>query len=154
MIKPGFPKNELERVSCVKKYDLLDTLPESDFDNITSLVATICDVPISLITLLDTDRNFFKSHHGVDIQESPRDISFCGHAILQEDDIFIVEDSRKDIRFKDNPLVSDYKAIFYAGVPLKNKDGLALGTLCIYDHKPRQLTRLQKNALLQLLNKS
>ena len=150
MIKPGFPKNELERVSCIKKYDLLDTLPESDFDNITSLVATICDVPISLITLLDTDRNFFKSHHGVDLQESPRDISFCGHAILQKEDIFIVEDSRKDIRFKDNPLVSDYEAIFYAGVPLKNKEGLALGTLCIFDHKPRQLTTLQKNALITI----
>ena len=150
MIKPRFPKNELERISCIKKYDLLDTLPESDFDNITSLVATICDVPISLITLLDTDRNFFKSHHGVDLQESPRDISFCGHAILQKEDIFIVEDSRKDIRFKDNPLVSDYEAIFYAGVPLKNKEGLALGTLCIFDHKPRQLTTLQKNALITI----
>ena len=150
MIKPDFPKNELERISCVKKYNLLDTLPESDFDNITSLVATICDVPISLITLLDTDRNFLKSHHGVDIQESPRDISFCGHAILQEDDIFIVEDAREDIRFKDNPLVDGFKAIFYAGVPLRNTDGLALGTLCIYDHKPRQLTKLQKKALITI----
>ncbi|AUC76270.1 sensor histidine kinase [Olleya sp. Bg11-27] len=150
MIKPGFPINELERVSSVQKYKLLDTLPESDFDNITSLVATICDVPISLITLLDADRNFFKSHHGLDLQESPRDISFCGHAILNEDDIFIVEDSRQDIRFKDNPLVNGYKAIFYAGVPLRDQDGLALGTLCVYDHKPRQLTSLQKKALITI----
>lgn len=150
MIEPGFPINELERVSSVQKYKLLDTLPESDFDNITSLVATICDVPISLITLLDADRNFFKSHHGLDLQETPRNLSFCGHAILNEDDIFIVEDSRQDIRFKDNPLVNGYKAIFYAGVPLKDQNGLALGTLCVYDHKPRQLTSLQKKALITI----
>ncbi|WP_397362645.1 ATP-binding protein [Olleya sp. R77988] len=150
MIKPDFPENEQERISCVKEYKLLDTLPESDFDNITSLVATICNVPISLITLLDTERNFLKSHHGIDIQESPRDISFCGHAILQKDDIFIVEDSRKDIRFQGNPLVDGFKAIFYAGVPLKNKQGLPLGTLCVYDHEPRQLTDLQKKALITI----
>ena len=146
MIAPDFPKNEKKRLSAVHKYKLLDTLPESDFDNITSLVATICEVPISLITLLDADRNFLKSHHGIDIQESPRDISFCGHAILQ-DDIFIVEDAREDIRFKDNPLVAGVNAIFYAGVPLITKEGLALGTLCIYDHEPRKLTNTQKKAL-------
>jgi len=150
MIKPGFPINELERVSSVQKYRLIDTLPESDFDNITSLVATICDVPISLITVLDADRNFFKSHHGLEIQESPRDMSFCGHAILHEDDIFIVEDSRKDVRFKDNPLVTNLKAIFYAGVPLRDQNGLVIGTLCVYDHKPRQLTSLQKKALITI----
>ena len=150
MIKPDFPQNEIERLSVVNKYKLLDTLPESDFDNITSLVATICDVPISLITLLDTDRNFLKSHHGLDIQESPRDISFCGHAILQNEDIFVIEDSRKDNRFIGNPLIDQFKAIFYAGVPLRDKDGLALGTLCVYDHKPKQLTEVQKKALITL----
>ncbi|WP_292945955.1 GAF domain-containing sensor histidine kinase [Olleya sp. UBA1516] len=150
MIVPDFPKNEIERLSEVKKYKILDTLPESDFDNITSLVATICEVPISLITLLDTDRNFLKSHHGLNVQESPRDISFCGHAILQSQDIFVVEDSRKDNRFKDNPLIDQFNAIFYAGVPLRNKDGLALGTLCVYDHEPRQLTEIQKKALITL----
>lgn len=150
MIKPDFPQNEIERLSVVNKYKLLDTLPESDFDNITSLVATICDVPISLITLLDTDRNFLKSHHGLDIQESPRDISFCGHAILQNEDIFVIEDSRKDNRFIGNPLIDQFKAIFYAGVPLRNNDGLALGTLCVYDHKPKQLTEIQKKALIIL----
>ncbi|WP_159019989.1 sensor histidine kinase [Algibacter sp. L3A6] len=149
MIAPDFPKNERERLAQLNKYKLLDTLPESDFDNITSLVATICEVPISLITLLDSDRNFLKSHHGIDIQESPRNISFCGHAILQ-DDIFIVEDARKDIRFKDNPLVAGVNAIFYAGVPLITKEGLALGTLCIYDHVPRKLTETQKKALITI----
>ena len=149
MIAPDFPKNERERLAQLNKYKLLDTLPESDFDNITSLVATICEVPISLITLLDSDRNFLKSHHGIDIQESPRNISFCGHAILQ-DDIFIVEDVREDIRFKDNPLVAGVNAIFYAGVPLITKEGLALGTLCIYDHVPRKLTETQKKALITI----
>ncbi|MDO7136701.1 sensor histidine kinase [Algibacter lectus] len=149
MIAPDFPKNERERLAQLNKYKLLDTLPESDFDNITSLVATICEVPISLITLLDSDRNFLKSHHGIDIQESPRNISFCGHAILQ-DDIFIVEDAREDIRFKDNPLVAGVNAIFYAGVPLITKEGLALGTLCIYDHVPRKLTETQKKALITI----
>ncbi|WP_405296933.1 ATP-binding protein [Algibacter sp. Ld11] len=149
MIAPDFPKNERERLAQLNQYKLLDTLPESDFDNITSLVATICEVPISLITLLDSDRNFLKSHHGIDIQESPRNISFCGHAILQ-DDIFIVEDARKDIRFKDNPLVDGVNAIFYAGVPLITKEGFALGTLCVYDHVPRKLTETQQKALITI----
>lgn len=146
MIEPDFPKNEKERLSAVHNYRLLDTLPESDFDNITSLISTICEVPISLITLLDADRNFLKSHHGLDIQESPRNISFCGHTILQ-DEIFIVEDAREDIRFKDNPIVDGFNAIFYAGVPLVTKTGIALGTLCVYDHEPRTLSETQKQAL-------
>lgn len=150
MIKPKFPKNERERMYYVKEYKLLDTLPESDFDNITNLVAAICEVPISLITLLDSERNFLKSHHGIDINESPREISFCGHAILNNDDIFIVEDSRKDVRFEGNPLIEGMKAIFYAGVPLRNKQGHALGTLCVYDHEPRKLTKNQQNALIAL----
>ncbi|MDO6596824.1 GAF domain-containing sensor histidine kinase [Oceanihabitans sp. 2_MG-2023] len=150
MIEPKLPNNEKERIKCVTESGLLDTLPESDFDNITELVAAICNVPISLITLLDADRNFLKSHHGLDISESPRSISFCGHAILHEEDIFIVEDSRKDKRFQGNPLLEGFKAIFYAGVPLRNPEGLALGTLCVYDHEPRELTKSQINALISL----
>ena len=92
MIKPSIPVNEQDRLAAVREYGLLDTLPENDFDNITTLTASICDVPISLVTLLDADRNFLKSHYGVPFNESPRDISFCGHAILHENDIFIVED--------------------------------------------------------------
>lgn len=147
---PEIPTNEPQRLASVRSYNLLDTLPEKDFDSITSLTASICDVPISLVTLMDADRNFMKSHHGISFNESPRDISFCGHAILDESKIFIVKDARKDIRFKDNPLVTDMQAIFYAGVRLINDEGYPLGTLCIFDNKPRELSTLQKKALIAL----
>ncbi|EDM44077.1 sensor histidine kinase/GAF domain hybrid protein [unidentified eubacterium SCB49] len=150
MISPKVPINEKERLDAVKSYKLVDTLPESEYDNITSLVSDICELPISLITLLDSDRNFFKSHHGIDIQESPRDISFCGHAINQEEDIFIINDARLDARFKDNPLVKESQAIFYAGAPLINPDGLKLGTLCVFDTKPRELTESQIKVLINM----
>lgn len=150
MISPKFPDNEKERVAELKKYNLLDTLSENDFDNITALIAAICEVPISLITLLDSDRNFFKSHVGLDFNQSPRNISFCGHAILNDEEIFIVEDATKDVRFKDNPLVTEAKALFYAGVPLVNSNGFKLGTLCIFDHKPRKLTEVQITSLKAL----
>ncbi|CAM3523314.1 GAF domain-containing sensor histidine kinase [Aequorivita lipolytica] len=148
MIAPEFPVDEQQRLTAVHSYHLLDTLPEKDFDNITSLTANICEVPISLVTLLDADRNFLKSHYGVPFNESPRNISFCGHAILDEADIFIVEDARTDSRFKDNPLVKDMNAIFYAGVRLINSDGYPLGTLCVFDTKPRTLNKSQKKALV------
>ena len=150
MIAPKFPENENERLNAVKEYKLLDTLPEEDFDNITNLVANICDVPISLITLLDADRNFLKSHYGIPFNESPRNISFCGHAILDKSPIFIVEDATKDERFHDNPLIKDHNVAFYAGVPLINPDGFPLGTLCIYDVKPKQLNKQQQEAMITL----
>ncbi len=150
MITPPFPVDEEQRLAAVRSYNLLDTLPEKDFDNITELTASICDVPISLVTLIDADRNFLKSHYGIPFNESPRNISFCGHAILNESDIFIVEDARKDIRFKDNPLVKDMNAIFYAGVRLVNSDGYPLGTLCVFDVKPRTLQKSQKKALIAM----
>lgn len=147
MIPPKLPENELQRQRAVEKYQLLDTLPEQIFDNITSLMSFICDVPISLITLLDKDRNFLKSHHGVPFNESPRSISFCGHTINQKESIMVVQDARLDERFLDNPLVTDYQAVFYAGVPLVDPDGYRLGTLCVYDHKPRELSEKQIEAL-------
>ncbi len=150
MKKPEQPVNEQERLKALHSYELLDTLPEEAYDTITKLASYICDTPISLVTLLDADRNFLKSRLGIDMSESPRDISFCGHAILTEKPIFIVEDARVDERFQDNPLVKDFKAIFYAGVPLKTADGHALGTLCVYDHKPRILDEQQQEALLGL----
>ncbi len=150
MIAPKLPKNEKQRLKAVKEYKLLDTLPEEDFDNITNLVANICDVPISLITLIDADRNFLKSHYGIPFNESPRNISFCGHAILESNSIFIVEDATKDQRFYDNPLIKDHDVKFYAGVPLINPEGFPLGTLCVYDVKPKQLTKQQQEAMIIL----
>lgn len=150
MIAPKIPKNESARLKAVNSYLLLDTLPEEDFDNITGLISNVIDVPISLVTLIDLDRNFLKSHHGVPFNESPRSTSFCGHAVLCEDDLFIVEDAREDERFKDNPLVKEHNAIFYAGAPLINADGFALGTLCIFDTKPRVLNKKQKEMLIVL----
>ncbi|WP_282086708.1 GAF domain-containing sensor histidine kinase [Aquimarina algiphila] len=150
MISPSIPKNEKERLAAVEKYQLLETLPEEDYDNITSLVSYICDAPISLITLLDKDRNFLKSHHGVPFSESPREISFCGHAINSNDTITIIEDSRKDKRFFNNPLVTEHQAIFYAGAPLVDSNGFKLGMLCVYDNKPRKLTQEQQKALISM----
>ncbi len=150
MIPSTFPLNEIQRQVAVEKYKLLDTLPEESYDSITKLMAFICGTPISLITLLDKDRNFLKSHYGVPFAESPRDISFCGHAINSDQPLTIVEDSRKDERFFDNPLVTEHNAIFYAGAPLIDSKGYKLGTLCVFDSKPRTLSEDQKEALLAL----
>ncbi len=150
MKPPEYPFNEKQRQAAVEKYQLLDTLPEDNYDDITSIVSYICDVPISLITLLDKERNFLKSHHGVPFSESPREISFCGHAINSDEPITIIKDSRKDERFIDNPLVKDHQAIFYAGAPLIDSDGFKLGTLCVYDVKPRELTEKQKEVLVSM----
>ncbi|WP_378173898.1 ATP-binding protein [Aquimarina sp. SS2-1] len=150
MIAPLYPKNEKQRQAAVEKYGLLDTLPEESFDNITSVMSYICDAPISLITLLDKDRNFLKSHYGIPFSESPREISFCGHAINSDDSITIIKDSREDERFQGNPLVTEHQAIFYAGAPLIDSEGFTLGTLCVYDTKPRELSSEQKNALLAM----
>lgn len=147
MIAPIIPINEQLRQLAVEKYNLLDTAPEESYDNITSLMQYVCDVPISLITLLDRERNYLKSHQGIELSESPREISFCGHAINNEHPITIIPDTRIDERFHDNPLVSEHQAIFYAGVPLVNPEGFKLGTLCVYDHKPRELNDQQLEAL-------
>ena len=150
MIEPEFPDNEIERQAAVESYNLLDSLPEESYDNITEIMCFIAQTPIALITLFDHDRNYIKSNYGFPTSESPRNISFCGHTILTKDSIMIVEDARKDIRFKNNPLVDNHKAIFYAGVPLINPDGYKLGTLCVYDHEPRQLNNDQKKALIAM----
>jgi signal transduction histidine kinase len=150
VIAPKHPANESSRLEAVKSYSLLDTLPDADYDNITALLANIFEVPIALVTLLDSDRNFLKSHHGIPFNESPRDISFCGHAILSEAAVFVVEDARLDARFCDNPLVKEHNAIFYAGAPLVDKDGYKLGTLCVFDTKPRVISKNQKAALVAL----
>ena len=151
MIIPQKHKNEKERLQLLKSYSILDTLPESDFDNITEIAAQICNIPISLITLLDSDRQWFKSHHGLDKSETPKDYSFCAHAIHDSNTPFLIEDARQDERFYDNPLVTgDPNIVFYAGIPLTNSEGLPLGTLCVIDNKPNALNEKQLKSLKAL----
>lgn len=150
MIAPSTPFNERKRQKAVESYNILDTPEEEKYDDITNIISRICDVPIALITLLDNERNFIKSHFGIPFNESPRNISFCGHTINEDAPMMIVEDARMDKRFHNNPLVKDQNVVFYAGVPLINKEGYKLGALCVYDHKPRTLNQEQKNALQSL----
>jgi len=147
MMKASKPENEVQRIKVLWQYDVLDTVPEEVFDELTALAALICGAPIALITLVDEQRQWFKSRTGVSLSETSRDISMCAHAILQ-DDLFIVADATLDPRFKDNPLVvSSPKIRFYAGVPLAAPGGYVLGTLCVVDTVARQLTDDQKKAL-------
>lgn len=153
MLIPRKHKYEEKRLQLLESYSILDTLPEADFDNLTSIASQICNIPISLITLLDSDRQWFKSHYGLDVSETPREHAFCAHAIQDANKIFIVHDAREDERFHDNPLVTGYpNVIFYAGVPLTNSAGLPLGTLCVIDHKPNVLSEAQLTALKSLAN--
>lgn len=141
------PTNEARRLKVLWQYEVLDTVPEEIFDDLTELASAICESPIALISLVDETRQWFKSKVGLSASEMSRDTSFCAHAILQPD-LFIVPDATKDARFKDNPLVVvDPKIRFYAGAPLITPDGHALGTLCILDKEARQLTPMQAKAL-------
>lgn len=150
MKSPSIPANETKRINEVKDYDILDTLPEVLFDDITELAAQICGAPISLITLLDINRQWFKSKKGLNISETPREISFCAHAILGNG-LFEIPNALKDERFFDNPLVTGEPNIrFYAGLPLVTDSGLSLGTLCVIDSKPNKLTSKQHSALIAL----
>ncbi len=141
------PDNETERLTALREYRILDTEAEQPYDDVTTLAAHICQVPIALISLVDGARQWFKSKVGIEQRETPRDIAFCAHAILQRGP-FIVSDTRKDRRFADNALVTGEPRIrFYAGFPLINPEGVALGTLCVKDRKPRHLSARQKQAM-------
>jgi GAF domain-containing protein len=141
------PRHEKQRLKVLWQYDVLDTVPEEVFDDLTELAARICGAPLALISLVDENRQWFKSRVGVTHTETARDVSFCAHAILQSD-LFIVPDATLDKRFANNPLVtSDPKIRFYAGAPLVTPDGHALGTLCVLDQVPRVLNADQRQAL-------
>jgi PAS domain S-box-containing protein len=139
--------DEAWRLETLRKYAVLDTLPEQALDDLTALAAQVCGTPTAVISLVDTERQWFKARVGMDRAETPRDISFCGHAV-QQHDLFIVRDALLDPRFADNPLVTAVPGIrFYAGAPLVSPDGAALGALCVTDQVPRTLTEPQKQAL-------
>jgi PAS domain S-box-containing protein len=145
---PALPTlDEPRRLASLEKYAILDTLPEQALDDLTALAAQICGTPIAMISLVDEHRQWFKSKVGLDVTETARDISFCGHAVHQQD-LFIVPDATLDERFVDNPLVTGNPNIrFYAGAPLINPEDATLGALCVIDHVPRILTPAQEQAL-------
>ena len=150
MKTPEIPANEKQRLQALRSTELLDTSPEERFDRLTRMAKRVFGVSIALVSLVDENRQWFKSKVGLDASETGRDISFCGHAILGND-IFVIEDALQDERFADNPLVTGPPNIrFYAGVPLRYLDGNKLGTLCIIDQNPRVLDQEDRDMLSDL----
>jgi diguanylate cyclase (GGDEF)-like protein/PAS domain S-box-containing protein len=150
-MKASLPDNETQRLKTLRSLDLLDTEPEAEFDELTALAAQICNVPVALISLVDENRQWFKSKVGLAVDETTRDVAFCAHSILNPDEIMEIPDAHLDQRFADNPLVAqDPKIRFYAGAPLTASNGHTLGTLCVLDYSPRKLSASQKEALEML----
>lgn len=151
MSDPPIPDREEARLAALRKYRILDTLPEEAYDDIVYLASKICDTEIALVSLIDSDRQWFKAKLGIEASETQRDVAFCSHAIMNPGELMIVPDASRDARFANNPLVLEDPAIrFYAGAPLETSDGLALGTLCVIDFEPRQLDEDQQAALAAL----
>ena len=147
------PPNEVERLEALRDYHILDTLPEQSYNDIVAIAAYICQTPISLITLVDKDRQWFKARHGLDASETPRELSMCTYAIAEDtsDGIFNIPDASRDNRFEKQPYVTGAPHVrFYAGVPLLTPSGLPLGTLCVVDSKPRLLSSQQQEVLKAL----
>lgn len=148
MLEPPTPWDEAKRIARLRSLQILDTPAEERFDRITRTAMAIFKVPIALLSLIDSDRQWFKSCHGLPVRETSREVSFCGHTILRNDPL-IVEDATQDERFATNPLVrSDPSIRFYAGWPIRLDEGSALGTLCVIDRKPRVLS-LEEIAILE-----
>jgi len=145
------PNDEPQRLAALREYEILNTLPEAAYDDLTRIAAHICDTPIALVSLVDADRQWFKSRFGIDAEETSRDVAFCAHAILEPDKLFVVGDTEEDERFANNPLVTAAPKIrFYAGAPLVSSSGHALGTLCVIDQKPHRFDQGQADALKAL----
>jgi two-component system cell cycle sensor histidine kinase/response regulator CckA len=150
-MKAPLPPDESQRLRSLREYNVMDSPPEAEFDELSSLAAHICQAPVALISFVDESRQWFKSHHGLQARQTPRDLAFCAHAILQKDIVMEVPDARADPRFAENELVTASPHIrFYAGAPLISRDGLPLGTLCVIDHRPRRLEAAQTAALSAL----
>lgn len=151
MIHPPIPANEEDRLESIRSLDIIDTMAEESYDSIAKLASEICQTPIALITILDSTRNWFKSKIGTEIPESPREVSFCGHAISNPNELMEVPNALADDRFLDNPLVLAENGIrFYAGVPILDEKGLPLGTLCVIDSKEHHLSESQKASMKAL----
>lgn len=150
MLPAPIPRNEPERIASLRKMLLLSSPDEEAFDRVTRMAQRVFNVPIALISLIDANRQWFKSCIGLPVRETGRDVSFCGHAILQ-DDVFVIENALEDPRFEDNPLVTgEPHVLFYAGRPLRNAENYMIGTLCIIDHSPRTFSNEDRRALNDL----
>lgn len=149
---PADALREAARLAALRECAVLDTPPERVFDDLTLIASAICDAPVALVSLVDEGRQWFKSARGIgEVRETPREVAFCAHAIVDRSELFVVRDARADRRFAANPLVQGGPMIrFYAGAPLRTADGHALGTLCVLDREPRDLTPAQADALLAL----
>jgi diguanylate cyclase (GGDEF)-like protein len=145
------PANEMQRLKAVLSYDVLDTPPEVDFDALTRVASHSLNTPVAVVGLLDADRLWFKSRLGLEVPQLDRDIAFCAYAVMRPGEVLVVEDLTQDNRFKDNPLVTSAPHLrFYAGAPLVDPNGLALGTIAVVDTRPREFSAKQGDVLNDL----